>query len=455
MIPQKGQDKYNRLRSKYQCFIFDKFDINLTNNILELQYFFSIDNKIFFKPKIEINIIEDYQNGNLKMNHIENIAFNIGMVELISYWKAACPQKTIIKAGKLNKSQIDFFKKLYFNGLGEFFYINGISTDIESFMEIESESYKTYSSFEISTENKNLIPVGGGKDSVVSLEILKNSKSDNFSIIINPRQASLKTNDIAGLDKKLIKVIRQIDPELIELNKKSFLNGHTPFSAIVAFVSLMSAYLHNIKYIALSNESSANESTVSGTNINHQYSKSYEFESNVRDYIFENITKNIEYFSLLRPLSELQIAAIFSNLKKYHQDFRSCNVGSKEDKWCGNCPKCLFTFIILSPFLSIAEIENIFGKNLLDDKNLEKDFDELVGIADIKPFECVGTVDEVRIALSLSFEKYKVKPYLLKRFENLGLQIEFDKKELIDLNSENFLSENYLNLIKSNLEKII
>jgi len=222
MIPEKGQDKFNFFRSKYQYFVYEKFDINLNNNYLETQYHFSIDNKLFFKPKIKIFLIKNFQNGKLKTKDIENIAFNIGMVELISYWKSACPKKTIIKAGKLNESQIKFYKKLYFNGLGEFFYLNNIITDIDTFMELETDSEKEFNKFSIDTNNRSLIPVGGGKDSVVSLEILKQSIKENLSIIINPRGASLKTNEIAGLSSKLIKVNREIDQQLIELNKNNY-----------------------------------------------------------------------------------------------------------------------------------------------------------------------------------------------------------------------------------------
>ena len=113
----------------------------------------------------------------------------------------------------------------------------------------------------------------------------------------------------------------------------------------------------------------------------------------------ENLSQEVQYFSFLRPLSELQIAKLFSQCEAYHPVFRSCNAGSKTDSWCGKCPKCLFTWIILSPFLSREKLVAIFGKDLMADESLRPILEELNGTAEVKPFECVGTVEEVRACL--------------------------------------------------------
>ncbi len=192
---------------------------------------------------------------------------------------------------------------------------------------------------------------------------------------------------------------------MLELNAEGFLNGHTPFSALVAFSSLIAAYLYGVKYIALSNESSANESTVAGSDVNHQYSKSFEFERDFHEYERDFIGSGIHYFSLLRPLSEFQIAEYFSRQEAYHAVFRSCNAGSKQDIWCGHCPKCLFVFLILSPFLSHQRLVEIFGTDLTDDASMQEDFEKLIGMGKEKPFECVGSRDEVNAAICLTIER--------------------------------------------------
>jgi len=176
---------------------------------------------------------------------------------------------------------------------------------------------------------------------------------------------------------------------------------------MLAFNTVLSSLLTGARHIALSNESSANESTVSNSNINHQYSKSFEFEQDFRAYIEKYVSDEVNYFSFLRPLSELQIASIFACYPKFHSVFKSCNAGSKTDSWCCNCSKCLFAYIILSPFISQKEMISIFGQNLFDNKKMLLYFDQLCGIEKIKPFECVGTIDEVNVALCQIIEQMK------------------------------------------------
>ena len=194
-------------------------------------------------------------------------------------------------------------------------------------------------------------------------------------LIMNPRGATIDTITAAGLSMDDVLIInRMFDPALLELNNQGFLNGHTPFSAMLAFYTLMCSVITGFRNIALSNESSASESTIPGTKINHQYSKSLEFETDFRNYYTKYITGGINYFSFLRPLSELQIARIFAELTRYHDVFRSCNAGSKTNSWCGKCPKCMFTHILISAFTNIQEADRIIGSPMLNDQRHGTDF---------------------------------------------------------------------------------
>ncbi len=271
-----------------------------------------------------------------------------------------------------------------------------------------------------------MVPIGGGKDSAVTLELFKEAGVNCFGYVINPRGATICTAEAAGLPKEqLVQVKRTLDKRMLELNRQGFLNGHTPFSAIVAFSSLISAYLYGLPYIALSNESSANESTVFGSTVNHQYSKSFRFERDFHEYAKMYLPGSSYYFSMLRPLSEFQIARYFAGRRQYHGIFKSCNVGSKEDRWCGHCPKCLFVYLILSPFLKGEELEAIFGKNLLEDESLYGTLKQLTGLLEEKPFECVGSRSEVNTAITLTIQRMeeegKKLPKLLKQYRETGL----------------------------------
>jgi hypothetical protein len=417
-----------------------------------MEFNFNISNKYFFKPKLELplnGVLSDFDLSDLKLN---NIVFHLGMIELISYWKTICPPKIFVRCHSLNQQQIDWWKKLYFNGLGEFFYLNEISVDDESFVEIlcEGESLDLYHT--ILDHKKVLVPIGGGKDSVVSLEVLKKGNFEIIPMMMNPGAASVRTVNNSGfsLEKSLI-IKRFLDASLLEMNEQGFLNGHTPFSALLAFSNVLIALVSGVGNIALSNENSANESTVPGTNINHQYSKSFEFESDFDFYVKKYIHADLNYFSFLRPINELRIAELFSRFPHHFESFRSCNVGSKIDKWCGNCPKCLFTYIILSPFISIENMNKIFSKALLNDTSLMSVLKELSGVSEVKPFECVGTVSEVNAALAIFKNKYSEnESILLKDDEFNFLENNSDFDEIIsEFNLENNLPAKFLQLLKS------
>jgi hypothetical protein len=456
MKKQNNSIKFSELRTEYNVFTYNSYIYRITEIGLEIEFSFKIDDFIEFNPRIIIPNHKSIDFNRISDNMLSQLVFNIGMVELISYWKAICPKRVVINDYYLSEKQIAFWKKIYYHGLGEFFYLNGISISMDDFMQIEvKENAKKLIIESLDVEESALIPVGGGKDSVVSLEILKGLKG-NMALIMNPRGASSATANIAGLEQDTVVVKRFLDKKLLKLNEQGFLNGHTPFSALLAFVSVLAAAVTGKKYIALSNESSANESTVVGTMVNHQYSKSLEFEADFREYVRESLTTDIHYFSLLRPLSELQIASIFAKNSSYFNDFRSCNVGSKTNIWCGKCSKCLFTFIILSPFLEPKVLVEIFGNNLLDDSELKLYFDELTGVAELKPFECVGTVDEVNIALCLAMKMYDAElPYLLNIFkESVEKSYCNTIRNTLDLNSietEHFLEDKFLNILKNRL----
>ena len=426
-----NSDKYNALRSQYPVFEYRAYHWTLEESGLRVWFDFRMGD-IEFHPTA---LIERRPFLNLEdIDRYNRMIFDIGMIELISYWKCACPPTVKVLCGSLTDEQMVFWKKLYWNGLGEFFYTNGISTNLEEFVEI-SDQWSVVSgqcaAAPLNTEHltlntQYLVPIGGGKDSVVTLELLRRSGKTIRPLIMNPRGATIECARVAGFPMEEVLVIRRtIDPTLLELNKQGYLNGHTPFSAMLAFYTRLASALSGIPNVALSNENSANESTVKGSYVNHQYSKSLEFEDDFRKY-----AEGFNYFSFLRPLSELQIAMLFSRFTAYHDVFRSCNVGSKQDIWCGHCAKCLFAYIILSPFIEPARLNAIFGKPMLDDLTLKHEFEQLIGEAETKPFECVGTVSEVRQALIMMLRRWypAERPALLNDFKDLN-----DLKDLKDL----------------------
>lgn len=446
-----NHQKYLSLRKENPFFEYQSYSFILKNGNIEAEFCFNLADRYLFKPKIKIPERGFYSLKGINKGDLNNYVFHIGMVELISYWKAACSPIVIIRPHKLDEKQVTWWKKLYFLGLGEFFYLNNIIVDEDSFMHISSHGESVnLSNIELDAE-KVIVPIGGGKDSVVTLELLTESHKKVIPMIINPREASLSTVKTTGYSKDhSIIVNRNIDNGLLELNRLGFLNGHTPFSAIIAFVGALSCALSGVANIALSNESSANQSTVPDTKINHQYSKTFEFENDFAWYVKNYIHPDINYFSFLRPINELQIAKLFSKQNQHFASFKSCNVGSKSDSWCGKCPKCLFSYIVLSPFIEHESLVNIFGKDLLQEAALGETFNELIGVSEVKPFECVGTPDEVNAALWKYSKRYQNTPVLLKGMKLKNCDKYFD--DLIsDYNNEHLIPEEFEIMLKNAL----
>lgn len=449
-------EKFHTLRAAYPFFKFESQGYHLSKNGLNVEYVFNLSDRFYFKPSFyiprkDLMTVDEHFSKDLSI-----LLFNIGLIELISYWKLTCSPLLIIAPFSLTPHQISFWKKLYFNGLAEFFYLNSISADEASFMQIQAESGSQAERMKSHSLKGLIIPIGGGKDSAVTLEILGTGRKA-LPLIMNPRKATLETIAAKGYDSnRYFEIQRSLDPRLLQMNSEGYLNGHTPFSALLAFYTLLAASMTGRCDIALSNESSANEATIEGTTINHQYSKSVAFESDFRKYVRQYISGEINYFSFLRPLNELRIAALFSGYTAYHALFRSCNAGSKTDSWCGHCAKCLFTFIILSPFLSSEALINIFGKNLLEEESdpvIKTLFDQLTGIAEEKPFDCIGTIDEVNLALCETLRRTREDhlPSLLNYYKNSEPFHRYNPLNFQDsLNQsdpEHFLSQQYLRFL--------
>jgi hypothetical protein len=459
-------DKFEKFRSENPVFIYKSMNITESAGEVTVDYVFSMPGLADFNPSWSFPKPADVSiTGDLTF---ERLAFSLGMAEAVSYWKAACPPTVRVLCGELDNFQINWWKKLWYMGLGEFFYVNGISADPETFVGIIPEG-----SFSCSVEAKRhapdgcLVPIGGGKDSALTIETLVSAGKKCRCYAINKRCSISATVEAAGLPpENLIVSRRNFDRSLIDLNKKGYLNGHTPFSAIVAFSAEITAYLNGLKYIVLSNESSANESTVAGQEVNHQYSKSFAFEKDFHEYEEKYLRTGIYYFSFLRPLTEFQIAKMFVSHRKYLPVFRSCNLGSKvsPDIWCAECPKCLFVSLILSPFLEPEELAEIFGKDMLSDQTMLDYFIQLIGLSEHKPFECVGSIDEVNLAVSLAILRLersgKKLPFLFEKYKELVPRpfddIELRSKEYCrSYNNENLLPVEFQIILTKEMERLL
>ncbi|MFB3077797.1 MAG: endonuclease domain-containing protein, partial [Lysobacterales bacterium] len=252
-----------------------------------------------------------------------------------------------------------------------------------------------------------LVAIGGGKDSLVGLHLIQQAGIDVQPICVG--QSSLIGDTVKAAGLPLLRIERTLAPELAEMNRLGAWNGHVPVTAINSAILLCASVLYGFAYIVFSNERSADEATVvlsDGTAINHQYAKSSAFETGLRDVIASQVSPDIEYFSILRPFSELEIVRRFCALSEFHSVYSSCNRnfhidGSRiEGRWCLDCPKCRFTALSLALFLPPGQVAGMMGGDLLDSGDQADGFRALCGLGRDKPFECVGETGESRAAMA-------------------------------------------------------
>ncbi len=449
---------YQSLRKKHSRFIYQSYSYYIIGKDLVAQFVFILSPNIRFEPKIIVKDIDEKRLKTLDSATLENFIFHLGLAEIPSYWKCAVSPEIVIEAGYLSKEQIAWWKDLLENGLGEFFYTNKIPFS-KNFLKITTTQKSVARKItSLHLKNRYIIPVGGGKDSFVTAHLLKEIKTDFRPLILGSVPAALNSSRAVSSERP-IQVERKIDPRLTILNTKGYLNGHTPFSSYLAFLTVFCGLIFDYHHIAISQERSSNEGNIKiGEKIiNHQYSKSFSFEKKFKEYLKKHLSGDINFFSLLRPLSELQIAKIFTQAPEYFGIFRSCNVNLKENSWCRKCPKCFTIYLLLASFLKEKDLIKIFGENLLDDSSLWPYIPAFLGKSGARPFDCISSIEETKVALDMVIKKYETErkkvPSLLHRYQK-----EFHPKRdigegfLSSWDKNNFVPQSFQKTLKEKLK---
>lgn len=444
----------SELRAKHPRFIYESFSAELLNPGVRLTFSYVLEPDIRLTGDVVIHDVQPEQWESIPQAVRDQWVFQVGLAEMPSYWKAAAPQEIVIKAGWLNESQLKWWHNVFIQGMGEYFYVNQIDFTAPDFLKFRVEhEQQGVPSWNFKPTDNYLIPIGGGKDSSLTLALMNENNVDFGVFLLNHTRASLDVTLAAHPHQKLT-ARRTIDPKLLALNASGYLNGHVPFSAYLAFLSRFTATLFGYRSVVISNERSSNEGNVQfmGHDINHQYSKTFEFEQSFEEYLHQSglqpqdSTNAASFFSFLRPLFEVQISKMLSERPAFSQFapiMRSCNRGQSSNSWCGECPKCLFAFTALYPFVDEEQLVSMFGKNLFEDAGLIDEARALLGVANTKPFECVGTHEENKVAFYLAMSKIRAAgkqlPALLQLVwdQVIKAETEMDQRANAILNSWN------------------
>lgn len=340
----------------------------------------------------------------------------------VSYYKAGAPPRIAVDGG-LSVLEREFLRSFYVHGLAEFAWRTKGQVDLSDLVvdgplrEVEPVTAET-------SLGHPLIPFGGGIDSIVVVEQTRAGQPDAALFVAStsdvPFEPIERTAEITGLP--VFRARRHLDPKILASAERGYFNGHVPVTGVLSALAVLLAVAHGRDSVVMSNEHSASEPTdlrANGVPVNHQWSKGAAFETAFRAVLASTLT-GVDYYSALRPYSELWVSQRFAELTGYHRDFRSCNrafhidAGVRLATWCGLCDKCCFIDLILAPYLGRDELATIFGgrepladhdKDLADHerRDLEPVFRSLLGEPGrSKPLECVGDEGECRRAVLLA-----------------------------------------------------
>lgn len=337
---------------------------------------------------------------------VRSIAIMLGAVVGLSYYKVAAPPRYVIALEGMTQAGVDYLQVALREGLAEYAYRNEFPGLLSPEIVLEAPLAEQWPVDQHLTPSGDpLVPIGGGKDSVVTVELLAAARMHPVQFAVNPNKIMYRVGRIKG--HPVLAASRSLDPHLLELNAVGALNGHVPVTAMNSLIALVQARIIGLGPVVMSLEASASEATLvwDGHDVNHQWSKSEQAEELLQDMLGPQAGLSAgAYFSLLRPYSEVQIARYFAALPEYHPVITSCNrafrQGVEDARWCGDCDKCRFIFLILSPFIPATSLTRMFADNLLDNQTQVEGYRALLGLHEHRPFECVGEQAESLLAFT-------------------------------------------------------
>ncbi|PJK14554.1 hypothetical protein CO613_04845 [Lysobacteraceae bacterium NML07-0707] len=393
-------------RDEIRVFRFVRRGMNLANGVIELAYAF--DDGAELVERITIPGAPFELDAAWKQA-LEPALTLLHLIAGVSYYKAAVPDEIRVEYAQLDEATAALMDIIYLQGLGEFAYRNGL--DLRARIRFPRGGKALPQASAVGLRQHALVAIGGGKDSLVSIETLHRAGVGQTVTWIGNSQLIRACAEHTGLPT--LNIQRQLAPELFEMNREGAWNGHIPVTAINSAIMVVAAILTGADQVVFSNERSASYgSLIAGSGeVNHQWSKGWDFERRFGEYVAQHVAADLHYYSLLRPLSELAVARQFAKNSHYDAHFSSCNrnfhiLGERPaSRWCGVCPKCHFVFLALAPFMPKPRLTAIFGRNLLDCESEQAGFDALMEYHDHKPFECVGEARESRAAMAQLAER--------------------------------------------------
>jgi hypothetical protein len=340
-------------------------------------------------------------NAAAAMSGADTFGHIIGIGLLPMLFSRVAAQKLVVRPVSLDDATVELWRMWFRNALGHFFVTTGRDPEVPPMCASGGAPLRRS---EIPLSESAVLMSGGGKDSIVAGEFLRKLGMPFAWFTLSPNQACKRVVDIFGAEARAYWGEEKFTWQQVG-------NGLRTLPAPVAPplfprrvpVAMLISWVTRSRYVIVANERSADIPNLEyrGLSVNHQYPKSFHFEESFSAFINETLHRDLRFVSALRPLSEVQICAMFARLTQYHRSFASCNNSWDSSTWCRRCPKCASTFLSLAPFMQRSDLVRIVGEDLLESDQLEPTYRQLAGFEGHKPLECVADTNEAVWSLSI------------------------------------------------------
>lgn len=393
-------------------FVFEAYSFDAVSGRADFDYSnngYSFRESVFFE-------VGDYYDNEVFQRALYLAFIVIG----VSYYKTFPTRQVEFRTDGPDTWQAVFLNHVYQEGLGQFAFENHLRReDIVHFDPLVEHAANA-----VSYDGSGILALqSGGKDSLLTASLLTENDHMFDSLYVSSTDSHPSVvNDVAG---ELVVIRRMIDREkLKEAAQNGARNGHVPVTFIVMAIALLQAVLLGKRTViaSIGHEGEEPREWIGDLPVNHQWSKTWSAEQLFSEYVNRYISPDFQVGSPLRKYSELRIAELFA-LKAwplYGHAFSSCNkanylqgLDNTELKWCGECPKCANSFLLFAPFVEAEELKSLFnGQDLFEKPLLTETFKGLLSVDGVaKPFECIGEIDELRLAYVMKKDGYGSVPF--------------------------------------------
>ncbi|HEU4753681.1 MAG TPA: endonuclease domain-containing protein, partial [Armatimonadota bacterium] len=153
---------------QYATFTFDSYRLDPASRRVELHY--SLDDAVRFTETVTFPAPWNERHDRAA---VDRALATLHLLGGISYYKTCCPKRIEVRTAPLSEEQARFFERVYENGLGEFFYRNDLDFRGLVRFPASGEGRRNEAHPAPYRPRRVLAPIGGGKDSIVTAEWLK------------------------------------------------------------------------------------------------------------------------------------------------------------------------------------------------------------------------------------------------------------------------------------------